>query len=68
MPASMWPRAEAHGNPFQWFWQRVHTSASMWPRAEAHGNYLPVRRHYWELELQCGRGPKPTEMSTGFGR
>ena len=35
----------------------------MWPRAEAHGNLRDARVYLgWEYPLQCGRGPKPTEI------
>ena len=60
--ASMWPRAEAHGNPGQGIPHRVRPQASMWPRAEAHGNLSPRTSPACTATLQCGRGPKPTEM------
>ena len=34
----------------------------MWPWAEAHGNDDRSHDHYQHNLLQCGRGPKPTEM------
>ena len=60
--ASMWPRAEAHGNPNPCAAPVRPPSASMWPRAEAHGNYIGSLKKRSTQELQCGRGPKPTEM------
>ena len=58
----MWPRAEAHGNMQYDAEQRHNMAASMWPRAEAHGNYGTVTQDQLLHTLQCGRGPKPTEM------
>ena len=40
--------------------------ASMWPRAEAHGNLRePLLPGFGYYVLQCGRGPKPTEILFG---
>ena len=62
MQASMWPRAEAHGNVCDLrIFSRVWL-ASMWPRAEAHGNLQYLIGIEPHPKLQCGRGPKPTEM------
>ena len=84
--ASMWPRAEAHGNVRQLSSARSASIcfnvaagrsprkyaqdtdpappryASMWPRAEAHGNTHIVSTWSTASTLQCGRGPKPTEI------
>ena len=36
----------------------------MWPRAEAHGNMKLTKKAERSLTpLQCGRGPKPTEIA-----
>ena len=37
----------------------------MWPRAEAHGNRNRGTRDRGFWPLQCGRGPKPTEIGMG---
>ena len=41
--------------------------ASMWPRAEAHGNVHAIHREAECIKLQCGRGPKPTEIPSESG-
>ena len=64
--ASMWPRAEAHENARIFGDVGGRNPASMWPRAEAHGNVHKgdhVVVAYFAL--QCGRGPKPTEIGDG---
>ena len=60
--ASMWPRAEAHGNFIHPHARPRRNEASMWPRAEAHGNQGVVAVYEAVAWLQCGRGPKPTEI------
>ena len=60
--ASMWPWAEAHGNVSGSYVGLAAQSASMWPWAEAHGNSIRGPRYMPGPRLQCGRGPKPTEM------
>ena len=60
--ASMWPRAEAHGNHVIARMVAAVLPASMWPRAEAHGNLGGDVHAAVRGGLQCGRGPKPTEM------
>ena len=60
--ASMWPRAEAHGNTEQARVRPAASHASMWPRAEAHGNRNAGDSASGMSALQCGRGPKPTEI------
>ena len=62
--ASMWPRAEAHGNLEVEVKNAKHLAASMWPRAEAHGNSIFGFYGVGRCLLQCGRGPKPTEIET----
>ena len=58
----MWPRAEAHGNRKREHVHEHDDRASMWPRAEAHGNKMLREMPSHPAMLQCGRGPKPTEI------